>query len=177
MRPRSLAGGLPSPAALLPEDASFWQPPQSLADVSQPLAGPFMGQVAGVARGHNGSVWAFHRGDRVWDGATFTGPRFEHVTLTEPIRQATVLQLDQDTGERCRLQRIKSSKEWQQGSPVLAEGICPPRLSSCAEARRRIAPHRGRFGCEALRCGSCGDSLVSGARFSINAANGVRASL
>ena len=103
-----------------------------------------MGQVAGVARGHNGSVWVFHRGDRVWDGATFTGPRFEQVTLTEPIRQATVLQLDQDTGELCRLQRVKLSMEWQYGSPLACLKALTAEVACRIGARRRGAVHQVR---------------------------------
>ena len=119
-----------------------------------------MGQVAGVARGHNGSVWVFHRGDRVWDGATFTGPRFEHMTLTEPIRQATVLQLDQDTGERCRLQRIRLSKAWQWA--LTCSKALTAEVVSRIRARRCVAVRRVRFCCEAPCCGSCGNGLVLG---------------
>ena len=93
------AGGVPRPASLIAEHKSQWQPPPPLLKPDSPPATPFLGQVAGVAKGHNGTVWVFHRGDRVWDGASFTGPKAEHVTYTEPIAHKTVLQLDQDTGK------------------------------------------------------------------------------
>lgn len=54
--------------------------------------------MAGVAKGHNGSVWLFERGSRVWDAASFTGSRAEHVTYTSAIEVDTIQQLDQDTG-------------------------------------------------------------------------------
>jgi hypothetical protein len=57
-------------------------------------------QVAGVAKGLNGTVWVFHRGDRVWDAGTFGLLNGEKVLYKTPIKEATILQLDQDTGNR-----------------------------------------------------------------------------
>ena len=74
---------------------------QTLREVSgehQPEEGLKVGQLAGVAKGHDGSIWIFHRGERVWDGGSFRGSRAEEITYTEPIKQKTVHQLDQDTG-------------------------------------------------------------------------------
>jgi hypothetical protein len=56
-------------------------------------------QVAGVAKGLNGTVWVFHRGDRVWDAGTFGILNGEKVLYKTPIKEATILQLDQDTGD------------------------------------------------------------------------------
>ncbi len=71
----------------MPEHADAWAPPA-------------MGQVAGLSRGHNGSVWAFHRADRVWGPASFdeSGERFQE---DQPIGEDVVVELDQDTGA-CR---------------------------------------------------------------------------
>ena len=55
-----------------------------------------MGQVAGVARGHNGSVWAFHRAERVWGPDSFGAD--DRFTEEQPISEAVMLELDQDTG-------------------------------------------------------------------------------
>ena len=68
----------------MPEHADAWAPPA-------------MGQVAGVSRGHNGSVWAFHRADRVWGPASFddSGERFLE---DQPIGEDVMIELDQDTG-------------------------------------------------------------------------------
>ena len=94
------AGGIPEKAELAMEDPRVWQPAQaSQSSSSQPQAVKVeMGQVAGIAKGLNGSVWVFCRGDRVWGASSFTGSRNEQVTHTEPIKQKTVYQLDQDTG-------------------------------------------------------------------------------
>ena len=92
-------GGVPEKAELVREDAKVWRPAQASRSSNQPQGQQLeMGQIAGIAKGLNGSVWVFCRGDRVWDGSSFTGSRNEQVTYTEPIKQKTVFQLDQDTG-------------------------------------------------------------------------------
>ena len=56
-------------------------------------------QVSGVGKGQQGSVWVLHRGERVWDAATFeAGGGGERTQLTAPIEADVMLQLDQDTG-------------------------------------------------------------------------------
>ena len=58
-----------------------------------------VGQVSGVAKGQDHTVWVLHRGHRVWDSKSFKDAgRSEDVSYTEPIHQPTILQLDQDTG-------------------------------------------------------------------------------
>jgi hypothetical protein len=78
------AGGLPSAAYAAPELAAAWAPPQ-------------MGQVSGIARGHNGSVWAFHRAGRVWGPQSFDASQ-ERITDEQPIGEDVMLELDQDSG-------------------------------------------------------------------------------
>ncbi len=55
-------------------------------------------QVSGVANGLNGSIWVFHRAERLWDGFAYK-PDWEHINYEEPIAAETLLQLDRDTGE------------------------------------------------------------------------------
>ena len=69
----------------MPEHAGAWAPPA-------------MGQVAGIARGHNGSVWAFHRAERVWGPDSFGAD--DRFTEEQPISESVMLELDQDTGAR-----------------------------------------------------------------------------
>eukprot|EP00884_Botryococcus_braunii_P000484 jgi/Botrbrau1/10436/Bobra.0133s0043.1 len=79
-------GGIPLDAHLSAELPKYWTPPP-------------MGQVAGVAKGLNGTIWVLHRGDRIWDASTFGVLGVEKTQLKAPIKEAVVLQLDQDTGE------------------------------------------------------------------------------
>lgn len=93
------AGGIPKSASLVPEADSHWQPPLPRASPGPPSGPASLGQVSGVAKGHNGTLWVLHRGTRVWDGATFEGGGAgERTTYTDAIDEDTVLQLDQDTG-------------------------------------------------------------------------------
>jgi hypothetical protein len=55
--------------------------------VPPPAPGLQLGQVSGVALDSRGNVWVFHRAGRAFDP-----------TATVPIAQATVLELDGDTG-------------------------------------------------------------------------------
>lgn len=80
------------------ESPAHWHPP---APRSGGAGAASLGQVSGVAKGHNGTVWVLQRGDRVWDGKTFElGGQGEKTTYTQGISEDTVLQLDQDTGEQ-----------------------------------------------------------------------------
>ena len=67
-----------------------------MAEHAAAWAPPTMGQVAGIARGHNGSVWAFHRAGRVWGPASFDAD--DRFTEEQPIGEAVMVELDQDTG-------------------------------------------------------------------------------
>ena len=89
-----VAGGIPERGKLEAELASFWKLPPSVPSAVQ----PFLGQVAGVCKGTQGSVWVLHRGGRVWDANSFTGNNGEVTTYTEPIAEDVVFQIDQDTG-------------------------------------------------------------------------------
>ena len=92
------AGGIPEKARLVAEAPQHWRPPPPFREGHAGKA-PQMGQVAGVAKGHQGTIWVFHRGGRIWDGATFAdGGAGEHTLLTEPIKEDVVLQLDQESG-------------------------------------------------------------------------------
>ncbi len=72
----------------------YWKPP--------PPYGPGhvsgLGQVAGVAKGLAGTVWVLHRGSRIWDATSFEGAKNDRITYKEPIGEAVVVQMDQDTG-------------------------------------------------------------------------------
>ena len=104
------AGGIPESGVLVEEEHAVWHPLQgSVSHESED--GPILGQVAGVAKGLNGTVWVFHRAERVWEGSSFSGPNLEHVTHKEPIKGSTVYQLDQDTGTRafpCVFKKIQN---------------------------------------------------------------------
>ncbi len=63
-------------------------------------------QVAGVAKGQQGTVWVLHRSERVWDAGTFEdGGAGKQTLLKQPIGADVVLQLDQDTGAAPLLHR------------------------------------------------------------------------
>ena len=95
---RDIAGGIPEKAALVAEAAQHWRPPPPWRE-GRRGAGPAMGQVAGVAKGHRGSVWVLHRAGRTWDGGSFEGGGAgERTLLTETVAEDVVLQLDQETG-------------------------------------------------------------------------------
>ena len=80
------------------EAPQHWRPPPPFREGHAGRA-PQMGQVAGVAKGHQGTIWVFHRGGRIWDGGTFADQGAgEHTLLTEPIKEDVVLQLDQESG-------------------------------------------------------------------------------
>ena len=104
------------------EDAKVWQPGRASTSFAGKSAGDKaeMGQIAGVAKGLNGSVWVFCRGDRVWDGGSFTGSRNEQITYTEPIKQKTVYQLDQDTGDTCSQCDFRSMLATRRNLPRIA---------------------------------------------------------
>ena len=57
-------------------------------------------QVSGVANGLNGSMWVFHRAERLWDGLAYK-PDWEHINYEDPIAAETLLQLDRDSGGYC----------------------------------------------------------------------------
>ncbi len=83
-------GGIPVTGQLVPQPAGLWTHPGSA------VLGVGVGQIAGIARGGNGTLWLFHRGDRVWDGESFNG---DDITYKEPIRGHTILKVDEDTGK------------------------------------------------------------------------------
>ena len=53
-----------------------------------------VGQVSAVARGWNGTLWIFHRGERVWDEDSFSADG-RRITYNTPIAADTVVQIDQ----------------------------------------------------------------------------------
>jgi hypothetical protein len=55
-----------------------------------------LGNVAAVAMGPDGTLWALHRGGRVWDEDTFDTS--ERITEQDPIGVDVVLQMHPDTG-------------------------------------------------------------------------------
>lgn len=97
MRPMGVgAGGLPAAGHLVQEAEQHWKPPPPYrADVG---GTEHLGQVAGVAKGPEGTVWVLHRGGRVWDADSFEAPDFERITYKDPIGEDVVVRLDQDTG-------------------------------------------------------------------------------
>lgn len=58
-----------------------------------------LGNVASVAMGPDGTLWALHRGGRVWDEDTFDTS--ERITEKDPIAVDVVLQMHPDTGRWC----------------------------------------------------------------------------
>ena len=85
-------------ARLVAEAPQHWRPPPPFREGHAGRA-PQMGQVAGVAKGHQGTIWVFHRGGRIWDGGTFADQGAgEQTLLTEHIKEDVVLQLDQESG-------------------------------------------------------------------------------
>ncbi len=57
---KAFAGGIPEKAQLVAEAPQHWRPPPSFREGHSGKA-PQVGQVAGVAKGHQGTVWVFHR--------------------------------------------------------------------------------------------------------------------
>ena len=53
-----------------------------------------VGQVAAVARGCNGTLWVFHRSERVWDEDSFSADG-RRITYDTPIAADTVVQINQ----------------------------------------------------------------------------------
>lgn len=100
-------GGI-RPASVLKKDPyKDWNPPEPLSAppaVPEPkpagsaAAAARVGQVSGVARGHDGSIWLFHRGARVWTGTSFTGTLSETATDTTPIPEDVILRLHSASG-------------------------------------------------------------------------------
>lgn len=56
-----------------------------------------LGDVASVAVAYDGSLWALHRGGRVWDMSSFDSTN--HITDEEPIAVDVIVQMDPDTGK------------------------------------------------------------------------------
>lgn len=79
------------------EAEQHWQPPPPYS-AEAGIGTPHLGQVAGIGRGEAGTVWALHRGDRVWDAQSFEGASGERTTYKTPIAADVVLQLDQESG-------------------------------------------------------------------------------
>ena len=63
-----------------------------------------------MANGLHGSLWVFHRAERLWDGQAYK-PDWEHINYPDPIADETLLQLDRDSGQRhtCLLTPSKGS--------------------------------------------------------------------
>ncbi|KAF6260690.1 PHM/PNGase F domain-containing protein [Scenedesmus sp. NREL 46B-D3] len=89
-------GNMPRAAALLPDPFPLWKPPR-LTDAANKSV---LGNVAGVAMGPDGTLWALHRGGRVWDEDTFDVS--ERITEADPIGVDVVLQMHPDTGKVLR---------------------------------------------------------------------------
>jgi peptidylamidoglycolate lyase len=101
------AGGVPSAAELLPE-AQAWAPPVKIAAAPAAAAGAAagaggapaevaVGQVAGVAGGEGGTLWALFRTSRTWTPTSFH-PATHRFAKPDPIRWPTVAQLSRDGG-------------------------------------------------------------------------------
>jgi hypothetical protein len=67
-----------------------------------PLLQGVLGNVASVAMGPDGTLWALHRGGRVWDEDTFDTN--ERITEKDPVAVDVVLQMHPDTGKCLHLQ-------------------------------------------------------------------------
>ncbi|WIA13049.1 hypothetical protein OEZ86_006342 [Tetradesmus obliquus] len=89
-------GNMPRAAALLPDPFPLWKPPQPSDAANKSV----LGNVASVAMGPDGTLWALHRGGRVWDEDTFDTS--ERITEKDPIAVDVVLQMHPDTGKVLR---------------------------------------------------------------------------
>ena len=98
----------PNHVWLQPDLHELWKPPPSKdAELAPKEKKPSMafGQISAVCKGHNDDIWVFHRGEVVWDMATFD-PKEDgiHIANSQAFIEApTVVQLNQ---VRCALQRI-----------------------------------------------------------------------
>lgn len=75
-----------------------WQPPGPLEvpTLGSKPAAPFaLGQVSGVAKGHNSDIWVFQRGDVVWDAQSFRADGQHIADPTAFVQAPAVVQLDQ----------------------------------------------------------------------------------
>eukprot|EP00878_Enallax_costatus_P000444 GHUV01000535.1.p1 GENE.GHUV01000535.1~~GHUV01000535.1.p1 ORF type:complete len:875 (+),score=241.60 GHUV01000535.1:368-2992(+) len=89
-------GNMPRAAVLLPDPFPLWKPPKPQDDIK----GAKLGQVASVALGPDGALWALHRGDHMWNGQAFD--QNEVITYKTPIAQNVVVQMHPDTGKILR---------------------------------------------------------------------------
>jgi hypothetical protein len=133
------------------EAEQHWQPLRPLGAApaaGNPRGAPQLGQVAGVAKGHAGTVWVLHRGGRVWDAQSFEGESLERTTYKEPIAEDVVLQLDQETGaQSCR----KGSPSWR---ATAGQAVCVEALQAVDSGN--LSPLRPSV---ARPCGSLSHSI------------------
>lgn len=90
----------PSHVWLQPDLHDAWRPPPS-KDAELPPDGVkpsvAFGQISAVCKGHYDDMWVFHRGEIVWDQATFD-PKEDGIHIANPnafIKAPAVLQLNQ----------------------------------------------------------------------------------
>ncbi|KAK9800913.1 hypothetical protein WJX73_010392 [Symbiochloris irregularis] len=92
-------GGIPTSATLQRESDAHWAPPQPRS-AATPAGEVSFGQLSGVAKGHNGTLWVLHRGPRIWDSQSFADNGVgERTQYDSAVEEDVLLQLDQDTGE------------------------------------------------------------------------------
>ncbi|GBF95833.1 peptidyl-glycine alpha-amidating monooxygenase A precursor [Raphidocelis subcapitata] len=91
-------GNLPRAAGARPDPSPGWRPP---GPAEAPEGGKgVLGDVASVALGPDGALWALHRGGAVWDNDSF-GPD-ERLRDPKAIESDVIVQMDPDTGKVLR---------------------------------------------------------------------------
>ncbi|KAF8067346.1 pam-b [Scenedesmus sp. PABB004] len=91
-------GNMPRAAALLPDPFPLWRPPKPADKLNG--SATVLGNVASVAVGPDGTLWALHRGGRVWGADTFDAQ--ERMRDPTPIGGDVVVQMHADTGKVLR---------------------------------------------------------------------------
>ena len=97
----------------------MWKPPPSKdVELSPDEVKPLMsfGQISAVCKGHNGDIWVFHRGEVVWDLATFD-PKKDDVRIANPeafIQAPAVVQLDQVRPALLCIDSLRSTGQQEQ---------------------------------------------------------------
>ena len=69
------------------------------------------GQISAVCKGHNDDIWVFHRGEVIWDLATFH-PKENGIHVANPkafIKASAVVQLNQVSAALQSMDSLRST--------------------------------------------------------------------
>lgn len=98
-----------------------------------------MGEVASVTLGPDGSLWALHRGDHLWNAQAFD--QHEVITYKTPIAQNVVVQMHPDTGTGQHFAQgnlVSGSHELKQTVSCCGDIVLWGEDSSCGSSRRPL---------------------------------------